>query len=598
MLALGVWSGFAAVGCGEKGSTSAGATAAPEPPVLISEASRLLIWNAEHQSNVVKSKGMSRLAEAVKAGEAERIAAMFGDEVAASLPDAAPTTAGTGGLQVERRQAARGEGKTVTKDQLVDWLMAQRKAMPEGELKVTPHVIRLSGERPSDLAGRWSGSGKLELFGTGADGSRAEGIVQFDFACRSGSEEVLAGEGWIDQFHVTSASTGRSEAPLMKDVAAESGIHVQHMWDNWNQPRDRRVIQTGGLYLADVNRDGRHDVFVTDSRFSVLYLGQADGRFRESTAAFGIRGELGGGVAAFVDIDGDGWDDLIHIITHHPDAYRVYRNRGGTSFEDVTRQSNLPSLLLGMTREAFAASRKNVTLDTVQVAPTGISIADYDLDGRLDLYVTRGAAGGFKAGSWIDGRADRRASNQLLRNTGDFNFEDVTKGAPLNGGHRSTTNAVWLHANEDRRPDIYVIDEFGDGGLLVNEPGGFIERSLNPGPTDFGSMGMTTGDFDNDGRADIYVAEMYSKAGERVMANLPDGSYPPEVMQKLRRLVDGSQMYRGLGGSTFKACGRELAVHAVGWAWGASFVDLDNDGWLDLYATAGFISHDRTKPDG
>ena len=56
--------------------------------------------------------------------------------------------------------------------------------------------------------------------------------------------------------------------------------------------------------------------------------------------------------------------------------------------------------------------------------------------------------------------------------------------------------------------------------------------------------------------------------------------------------------YRNVGGLQFEAVGRQWQVHDVGWAWGPVLADFDNDGWLDIYATAGYISRDRNKPDG
>ena len=112
-------------------------------------------------------------------------------------------------------------------------------------------------------------------------------------------------------------------------------------------------------------------------------------------------------------------------------------------------------------------------------------------------------------------------------------------------------------------------------------------------------MGMTAGDIDNDGHTDLYIGEMYSKAGQRVMNNIPPGTYDETVTAKLKRLVDGSQLYLGGGGERkFKPVGIAMGVNAVGWAWGPCLADLNNDGWLDLYATAGFISQERGKPDG
>jgi hypothetical protein len=117
-------------------------------------------------------------------------------------------------------------------------------------------------------------------------------------------------------------------------------------------------------------------------------------------------------------------------------------------------------------------------------------------------------------------------------------------------------------------------------------------------PADYGSMGLAVGDVDGDGRIDIYPANMYSKAGTRVIGNLRPDSFPPDVMEKLRRFVAGSQLHLNKGGLKFEQAGPQAGVAAVGWAYGAALADLDGDGWLDVYGTAGFVSRDRTEPDG
>jgi hypothetical protein len=228
---------------------------------------------------------------------------------------------------------------------------------------------------------------------------------------------------------------------------------------------------------------------------------------------------------------------------------------------------------------------------------TGIVIADYDRDGRLDLYVTR--HGKTKTDSWIEGRRGGADGNHLWRNLGNWRFENVTERSGAGGDRRSCFTAAWLDANNDSWPDLYVPNEFGSGILLLNQRDGtFRECSLGEGPGDFGTMGLAVGDIDNDGNIDIYAANMYSKAGNRVIGNLKSDAYPPEVMGRLRSLVAGSQLHLNRGGLRFEPAGPRFQVAAVGWAYGATLVDLDNDGWLDLYATAGYISKSRDEPDG
>src|SRR5262249_27493613 len=152
-------------------------------------------------------------------------------------------------------------------------------------------------------------------------------------------------------------------------------------------------------------------------------------------------------------------------------------------------------------------------------------------------------SGPTKAGGWLDGKAGGKTANQLWRNLGHWKFEDVTGASSTDGGNRSSFTAVWLDANNDGWPDLVVPNEVGNGALLINQKDGtFREHLLGEGPTDFGTMGAVAGDFDNDGSIDLYLANMYSKAGKRVISNLKPGTYSDETMAKLHRLVAGSQL--------------------------------------------------------
>ena len=566
---------------------------------LLDEEGRRSIWEIEHRVNLLKEIGFATIAEALVSRDERAFSNVFSPGFEGSLPVRET------GLKFEAEaftvseDHAEKEGPVLNGSPFARALLDRVRLLGEGSLKVHTHVITLAPVNRNDLAGGWKGTGKIEVFLNGGSGSLGELIFGFGFEVEELTKESLAREGWLASLHITRILQGKAKESLMRDATVERGIPLDMFWDNWKVPQENRLTNTGGVYLNDFNNDGFHDMFITDLKASFMFVGGPGGQFREATRALGIEGHLGGGFAAFVDLDGDGWEDLIHGIAQHPDGLRVYQNKEGARFEDVSARSNLPGFLLGLSIDEAREKMRKKEPAKVQEKATGISLADYDLDGKVDLYITRGAGGNFKSGSWIDGKSGKTANNHLLRNLGDWQFEDVTRGFPLNGGERSTSNAVWIHADEDLRPDLYVIDEFGDGILLINRSdGSFKGVLLNEKPTDFGSMGMTAGDVNNDGHTDIYIAEMYSKAGKRVISNIPSGTYSDEVTQKLKRLVDGSQLYLGSGGGDFQSAGKEMGVEAVGWAWGASLADLNNDGWLDLYATAGFISQDRGKPDG
>jgi enediyne biosynthesis protein E4 len=175
----------------------------------------------------------------------------------------------------------------------------------------------------------------------------------------------------------------------------------------------------------------------------------------------------------------------------------------------------------------------------------------------------------------------------------------VTSKSGTGGDERSTFTALWFDANNDGKPDLYVPNEFGDGVLYINQGNGtFRPTSLAKGACDFGTMGATCGDIDNDGNIDLFCGNMYSKAGSRVISNVRPGTYPEDVMARIRSFVKGSELHLNRGGTGFEQKGRDWQVADAGWSYGPALVDLDNDGWLDIYATCGYISRSRTEPDG
>jgi hypothetical protein len=567
------------------------------PVALLPDEERKYLWEIEHHGWLLKKYGYKPLSNALRLADARALRAMLADPFEGQvLQDPAEVSFSSSYVKVGRREVVEGRPlRPVDRDAFVAQLLDYRRlfVLPP---KVEMALMTLSPVTRGDLDGNWEGQCQLRMYGETAfddqpqpeavravtqlglasggwtrllpPGAVGEVIVYLKHRVPRPTEKNLARPGWLQAATVREALVGRASHLLLKDVAAERGIDPRRFHDNWRD--ERKLTNTGGVFVCDFDHDGYLDVLITDVKRIALYKGLPGGKFRDVTTAVGLPTEPSDDspVAAFVDLDGDGWEDLIL-------GGRIYRNDEGRRFEDWTESTNL----------------------RIPSDAGGIVVADYDRDGLMDLYITRGGRG--KASSWLDGTSGKAGGNLLWHNKGNWYFENVTARSGADGGRRSTFTSVWLDADNDGWPDLYVISEFGNGVLLVNNHDGtFRQQQLVEGPWDYGSMGLTAGDIDNDGQIDLYVGNMYSKAGSRIIGNLRPDTYPPEAMNQMRRLVTGSQLYMNRGGLRFESKGQEYRVAAVGWAYGPALVDLDNDGFLDLYATAGFVSNNRDEPDG
>jgi hypothetical protein len=563
----------------------------------LDDGEREYLWQIEHHGLVLDRHGFRLLGDALADGDEDALRNLLAPGfIGLIAPNPREVRLDVEYAHVLRQEYAGSPHppQPLGPAQFLGRLMEYRRLFSNSKPpKVKLALMALAPERREDRNGRWRGTCQLRIWGEAANtGGPAEVILYLGFRIPQPTEEALAKGQWLLECTLNQSQVAQAPAYLMREVAAERGIDVRDFHDNW--PTHGNYTTTGGVYLCDYDRDGILDLLITDINRFALYKGLPGGKFRDVTSEVGLPlaspdlPDLAA-MAAFVDLDGDGWEDLIL-------GDRIYRNDKGRRFVDYTSRTNLR-----LPRDA-----------------AGIAIADFDRDGRLDLYVTR--PGKDKADSWLDGKSGDTKGNQLWRNLGNWRFEDVTATSGADGGQRSTGTAVWLDANNDGWPDLYVINEFGNGVLLLNRGDGtFREQLLVDGPGDFGSMGVTCGDIDNDGNIDLYVDNMYSKAGNRVIGNLKPAAYPAEIMAKMRRFVAGSELYRnrGVGGARsaergarsadrgalgasprFEPLGKQYQVAGIGWAYGAALVDLDNDGWLDLYATCGFISQSRTEPDG
>jgi hypothetical protein len=323
------------------------------------------------------------------------------------------------------------------------------------------------------------------------------------------------------------------------------------------------------------------------------------GRFRDVGPLVGIDrlNWQGGGIMD--DFDNDDRLDIVTTSNGPRESMTFYRNKGDGTFEDRSKEAGFAGLYGGL----FAVQ------------------ADYNNDGRVDIFVPRGA--------WTPG--PMRPS--LLRNNGNGSFTDVTTEAGLDAPHNSLS-ACWADYDNDGFIDLFVPCGLQPSRLYRNKGDGTFEevaaRAGVAGPDRGGRIvnrSATWIDFDNDGYPDLFVNELggtatlyrnnrngtFTDVTKEMGIDGPvhgfscwafdydnDGyldifatcyDYPPDDI--VRGLIgqphssQSNRLYRNLGGKGFKDVTKEAGLDLVFATMGSNFGDFDNDGYLDFYLGAG-----------
>ena len=349
-----------------------------------------------------------------------------------------------------------------------------------------------------------------------------------------------------------------------------------------------------GLSVVDVDGDGHDDLYIL-VRWgkNMLLRNQGDGTFIEEAARWGLDIEGRSNAAVFADFDNDGDADLMLGRSLEPSMYLV--NEGGR----------------------FVDRSKSLVGAPMPHLVTSISAADYNGDGLLDVYLSTYTPIVFSerivgdrsqalsvANDHLQGQAliefqGRYAKDhhRLFDEVGPPNVLLINRGghfelAPENDSlavWRNTFQATWADYDSDGDADLYVANDFAPDHLFRNDGAdGFTDVTEASGANVMGfAMGASWGDYDNDGRQDLYVANMYSKAGKRIIGQLAG------LDARFAQMVEGNYLYRA-GEQGFRLVSGlkqpKLTVARAGWAWGGQWADLDNDGYLDLYVSSGYYS--------
>jgi tetratricopeptide (TPR) repeat protein len=351
-------------------------------------------------------------------------------------------------------------------------------------------------------------------------------------------------------------------APRLVDITREAGLadFVTFAGDRSSQlPEDMGP----GAAWGDYDNDGDDDLFLVSAggpltappeRWapSALFENAGGGRFRRVTD-FPEPRVIGLG-AAWGDVDGDGWIDL--VVTGY-NALLLYRNQHGRFVRD-TRLVSRPGFW------------------------SGASWGDYDNDGDLDLYVC-----GYV--QYVQSDADRaKASDQsgvavpytlnpasydpqpnlLFRNNGAGGFTEVGGALGVANPEGRSLSALWHDFDDDGWLDLYVANDISDNVLYRNTGGRFQDISHAARVGDYrGAMGLAAGDWNRDGDDDLFITHWIAQENalyDSLLKDTGDLSF-----------ADAGDV-TGLG---------QIALPMVGW--GTEFVDLDGDGWLDLVVANG-----------
>ena len=372
------------------------------------------------------------------------------------------------------------------------------------------------------------------------------------------------------------SSPAKSAAPVANfvDVAGKSGLNMLNVYGG--RDTKKYIIETTGTGVAifDYDNDGWPDILIVNGTTlegfpkdkaptNHLFHNNHDGSFSDVTAKSGLTGSGWGQGVCVGDYDNNGWEDV--YITYYG-KNRLYHNQNGV-FTEVGEKSG--------------------TAGDGKAWGTGCAFVDYDRDGLLDLMVANyvdfdlstAPVPGERASCVWKGvpvmcgpRGLPAAKNILYHNLGDGKFEDVSTKAHVDktSGHYGFTVATFDY-DDDGWPDIYVACDSTSSILYHNNHDGtFTDVAVSAGAAynedgrEQAGMGVAIGDFNGDGKLDIFKT------------NFSD---------------DTSTLYRNNGNGTFDdvtfAAG--LGLHTQYLGWGTAFIDIDNDGWPDLLLVNGHV---------
>ncbi|MBI3726457.1 VCBS repeat-containing protein [bacterium] len=424
-----------------------------------------------------------------------------------------------------------------------------------------------------DKNGRIEVEVTFNLYGLTSAGARRHEISHQRLALHEKDERLT-----VLEHEVKDREYSEAKEPWFIDRTKEVGLAFSH--EPFVAPAKSTPV-IPGLYLGsgasagDIDGDGWLDLIVGDGKKTRLLRNNGDGTFEDITDGSGL-GEVGHVRGAyFFDYDNDGRLDI--FLTRAKLPPRLFRNVDGLHFEDV--------------------SEKALPKDMPVGEGTSACFADLGGSGFLDIYLCN--YGDFeKTGwAWPIWNATNGQKSTVLKNNGNGTFSVVDDPVltPLGWGLAVGAGDY----NDDGRPDIYVANDYGVHHLYRNDGNWkFTDVSEEAGVVDQGyGMGVAWGDYDGSGRLSLYVTNMFSSS--RWAFQDPNFPLPliaeilnlrADFQKDMLKVTHGNSLFKNVGNGKFEEVTGSANCERADWAWGANFVDYDNDGHLDIYSPNGFIS--------
>jgi Flp pilus assembly protein TadD/peroxiredoxin len=434
---------------------------------------------------------------------------------------------------------------------------------------------------------------RYDIVGAGTKADRVEHVGAWVMSWRANAS------GWqVVRWTAASHLVSRARHPVFTEIT-ETALGANESFrrqltidlDSWMATFDSVLTRDSnghqGVSAGDADGDGLDDLYVAQPAGlpNRLYRNRGDSTFEDITDAAGVGVLDDTAQSLFADVDNDGDQDLLVATSTSP---LLFINDGNAHYTPVA--------------DAFRFARP------LEGVLTSISMADYDRDGFLDLYLCVYSyffgAGEDKAGTpapYYDAR--NGPPGVLFRNDGRGRFVDVTDDTGLDRGNdRYHFAAAWADYDGDGWPDLLVANDFGTKNLYHNlgQRDGkvmFEDVAASAGVLDHGA-GMSAAflDYDNDGLPDIYTGNMWSAPGLRITsapAFMREAT--PEVRAFYRRHVRGNSLLRNLGNGRFEDKTIEAHAGMGRWAWSSDALDFDSDGWDDLYIVNGMLTRQTDR---